>query len=186
MNGVTITNGSYTVSGNNNVVINGQVVSGGSGKKVDYTDADGIQYCINPYGVWESTVVGCNANLNGKKLVIPATDPRGYRVSAIDAYAFQNAGISSLVLPSSVVTIKPYAFYNCANLLNISFSEGLERIEPYAFYNCMSLSSLAFPKSVLSLGEYAFYNCMSLSSVRYLGKRPNIGYYTFYNCPNLR
>lgn len=41
----------------------------------------------------------------------------------------------------------------------------VKKINPYAFYSCKSIESITIPSSVTSIGDYAFYNCSNLKNV---------------------
>ena len=43
--------------------------------------------------------------------------------------------------------------------------EGMTTIRPYAFYGCANLSSLSLPQSITSIGENAFGGCTSLTEI---------------------
>ena len=77
--------------------------------------------------------------------------------------------VQSIVIPSSVTTIKKFAFANSAvsKVVFNGSSSNLKTIETYAFYNCSNLTSLDMrycPKLSL-IGDYAFSGCNALSSI---------------------
>ena len=88
-----------------------------------------------------------------------------YQVTAIGENAFMFAYAPyTISLPSSIDTIKSYAFYSGA-LEEIDFPESLETIGDYAFYNCVFLKSLKFPTYLKSIGESCFSNCYELTEI---------------------
>ena len=70
--------------------------------------------------------------------------------------------IKKIVIPSSVVSIGDYAFYECTTLVDVEFPSSLVSIGKHAFCDCLSLSNIAIPTSVTSLGKYSFCGCSSL------------------------
>ena len=72
---------------------------------------------------------------------------------------FEEALLSSLVLPNSIETLNDSAFSNCTKLKNV-----------------------IIPNSVKSIGEYAFAHCGMLSSIYFDGDAPEVGGNAFYYC----
>jgi len=57
------------------------------------------------------------------------------------------------------------AFYNCNNLTSISLPTNMISIEFYAFRYCTSLTNITIPSSVISIGYSAFGGCSGLTSI---------------------
>ena len=93
--------------------------------------------------------------------------------------------LSSIALPSTVIEIGSSAFYDCDNLREIVFHEGLEKIGRFAFHSCTSLSSIKLPSTVTEIGDWAFRDCNILREVVWHGIPREIGKFAFYNCPSL-
>ena len=93
-------------------------------------------------------------------------------VTIIGNNAFRRRGeITRVVIPSSVLTIEEYAFYNCSSLSDVEFKgDGLKTIEMGAFTGCTSLTSITVPDSVVSIDVNAFSNCNNLTSVSATGE----------------
>lgn len=79
-------------------------------------------------------------------------------ITEIPSYAFEHVyDLTSVVLPSNLVTIEKYAFYNCQHLESIEFPETVTTIGSSAFHYCYSLSgTLTIPETITSIGRYAF------------------------------
>ena len=94
-------------------------------------------------------------------LVIPST------VSTIKDYAFYNSTITTVTISSEVTTIGKYAFNNCTNLTDVIFANNsqLQTINSYVFNGCSELSSITIPNSVTSIKEGAFSSCTGLTKV---------------------
>ena len=72
---------------------------------------------------------------------------------------------SSFKCPSTVSTIRPYAFWGADNLEKVLLSQKLHKIPAYAFGNCQSLTGVEIPYSVYRIEMKAFENCVSLEEV---------------------
>ncbi len=86
----------------------------------------------------------------------------GNEVYTSDEGAFQNTGITSVVLPSTLKTIGRNTFSGCESLASITLPDGLEEIRSAAFTGCEKLTSVTLPESVKKIGSCAFYDCTSL------------------------
>ena len=101
----------------------------------------------------ESDLAAAGIEASGD-IVIPSTyfdNGIFYRVVGLGTYVFaHNAKIISVVMPNTVKTIDICAFWDCANLESVTFSENLTKINASAFAVCKSLKSVYF-KSTFSL-----------------------------------
>lgn len=106
-------------------------------------------------------------------------------------------------------------FYNCYNLREVKFLNGLYRLENSVFENCLNLKSIEFnistkesvfnleyignkcfkncknleyfvmPDSVESIGEEVFSDCLNLKNINLSSRLKNINKKTFFNNSNL-
>ena len=83
-----------------------------------------------------------------------------------------NGPSSNATLPSTCVSIAPYAFAKCTNLKYFRADDGLLSIGDGAFYGCSALSIVIIPGSVVDVGAYAFDGTPYLDS---LGDFPIVG-----------
>ena len=67
------------------------------------------------------------------------------------------AGLTNLIIPSSITNIEDYAFSHCTGLKSVTLSDGIASIGVEAFSWCTNLSRAAIPDSVTSIGNLAFY-----------------------------
>ena len=84
----------------------------------------------------------------------------------------------SYTIPSSVTSIRNWAFDSCTSLTSITIPLSVTSIGYGAFDNCTSLTSVTIPSSVTSIGNSAFGFCRSLTSVT-VSKRTSIDIYAF-------
>ncbi len=112
--------------------------------------------CINISGNFIS-VDGVVYSADGKTLVCcpPAksgcfTVPEG--VVEIAPYAFSNADINEVILPSTLTKISEYAFYRCSFLPEVELNDGLRVIGANAF-TATRVTDIFLPKSVQECGS---------------------------------
>lgn len=75
------------------------------------------------------------------------------------------SSLTSVKIPSSVVSIGESAFAYCANLLSVTIPNSVTLIKTYAFYYCTGLPTITIPNSVTQIEAQAFRNCSSLTSL---------------------
>ena len=76
----------------------------------------------------------------------------------IDEYAFENAGIESIVLNKALKRINEFAFTNCRELKRIALPDGLKYLSASAFMGCTGLEGV-------DVGEENPYFCSKDGSV---------------------
>ena len=69
--------------------------------------------------------------------------------------------VTDLIIPSSITTIKTYAFVRCNSLKSITTPDSVTSIGSNAFYDCSSLTSVTFGSGITSIGGYVFSGCSS-------------------------
>ena len=94
-------------------------------------------------------------------------------------------GLTSIIIPNSVMSIGDHAFHYCKGLTSITIPNSVTSIGGYAFEGCSGLTSVTIPNSVTSIGAYAFYGCSSLTSVIIPNSVTKIYSETFYGCSSL-
>jgi len=92
--------------------------------------------------------------------------------------------ITDLRIGKGTISIGNQGFYQCVNLVNISYSMDKLNIGDNAFQGCSKLASFNF-SGIKTLGQGAFYGCTSLSSVTIPTSIKTIQPYTFYGCTAL-
>ena len=140
--------------------------------------------CINLTSVTLSTgltIIGkcqfreCN---NLSSITIPNT------VTLIRGGAFEATGLTSIVIPDSVITLGGDdfgTFYGCTKLTSVTLGSGINTLYINTFFNCNTLRSIIIPNSVTEIKNGVFYECKQLASVTLSTGLLNIGYEAFYN-----
>jgi len=103
----------------------------------------------------------------------------GYAVIYIEAFAFERAAITSVVIPNSVKALGIGAFAGCADLKSVRLSNQLTKIEAETFLNCANLTSIDIPEGVTSIGDDAFYGCRQLKEAIIPSSLVHFGKYVF-------
>ena len=106
-----------------------------------------------------------------------------YEVLEIEKYAFIGcSGLTSITIPSKVVSIGYEAFCGCTGLTSITIPSSVVSIGNEAFYGCIGLTSITIPSSVVSIGNETFRDCTGLTSITIPSSVVSIGNRAFYGC----
>lgn len=113
---------------------------------------------------------------DGTEIILAATGAEyGYykldkKYTAIGESAFSGTDIVSLEIENINTIIRPYAFANCAKLIEVYFPEaGILEVGAHAFDNAVKLGNVRNIEKVLSIGDYAF----ARTDIRHVEIRPN-------------
>jgi len=98
--------------------------------------------------------------------------------------AFENTGITSVIIPDSVTIIGVKAFSNCRVLKKVSFGSGIKRIEASAFSDCKSLDEVILPQGLEFIGNTAFGAC-AIKTITIPKTVKTVEWPAFGNCNNL-
>ena len=93
----------------------------------------------------------------------------------LESYPSGKSGVYNI--PESVITVGPVAFGG-ATITGVTFPSTLETIRHWAFTDCERLNNVNIPSNVSYIAEYAFNNCRTLRNVT-LSRRTAIGENTF-------
>lgn len=85
-------------------------------------------------------------------------------VTKIGYESFRESGLTSVNLPG-VKSICDRAFYNCKQLAEITFAEGLQSFDSEPFYGCNALTEIDLPSTLRSMYSQAFGNCYGIKKV---------------------
>lgn len=91
----------------------------------------------------------------------------------------------SYTIPDSVITIRDYAAYKCANLTNITIGANVTNIGGYSFQDCTALKSVDVPNKVTTIGSRAFGWCSAMTSATIGSSVTSIEAGAFKSCTNL-
>ncbi|MDE6382977.1 MAG: leucine-rich repeat domain-containing protein [Paramuribaculum sp.] len=86
-------------------------------------------------------------------------------ITSIGSSAFEETGLTSVIIPQAVHNIGHQAFDGCRSLASVSLPDSLIYIGEYAFSDCTALTSITIPNTVTTLSEGAFDGCSALTSV---------------------
>ena len=81
-----------------------------------------------------------------------------------------------------MTVIGAYAFSDCSSLSSISLPTGLITIGYNAFSNCVLLESVFIPYGVKNIGSEAFSGCVKLKEINIPENTSNIGLDVFLDC----
>ena len=95
------------------------------------------------------------------------------------------SNLTSVTIPTGVISIGQSAFARCNNLVSITLSNSVVTIGSAAFGGCSSLVNITIPSSVTSIGDGSFEGCSNLVSITIPNGITSIGYSMFYGCSSL-
>ncbi len=97
----------------------------------------------------------------------------GNRIKTIKEGAFANSGIEAIEIPAFVTNIEKQAFYQCANLGEVSFAANGANLEfgTDVFYECIALETVTLPANVTAIPG-VFSGCSSLQAVNVTDDNP--------------
>jgi predicted lipoprotein with Yx(FWY)xxD motif len=116
----------------------------------------------------EATITSYNGA--GGAVTIPATLD-GYPIKGfgglflMSVFGYNNASVTSVIIPGSVTSIGGYAFGGCTGLTSVTIPEGVRSIGMQAFQDCTSLTSTVIPNSVTIIESGVFLGCINLKTL---------------------
>ncbi|MDO4413611.1 MAG: leucine-rich repeat protein [Erysipelotrichaceae bacterium] len=106
-------------------------------------------------------------------------------VEVIEKYAFGSSGLTSVVLPESLIEIQDEAFSSCTNLKDATINSTVLKTVGYrVFANCKSLEYIDLPDSVEEIGREVFCNS-GLIELRIPDSAYNWGFDILEGCNSL-
>ena len=146
-----------------------------------------------PYSVQRidgSAFSGCTAlksiKVNSDNIYYTDVDGVLFTKDRSTLLTYPNAHSESYEIPSSTMTIGPWAFAKCDNLTEVIIPSSVTKIEQWAFGDCSSLKDIIIPDSVSILGKRAFWHCEKLEKVMFSNNIETIDDYCFAACSSLR
>lgn len=108
---------------------------------------------------------------------------------SIGAYAFYETGAQTITLPSTLQLLGDYSFYHSSNLTTLTFADNckLTKIGAFAFVSSRLLNTVTFGENVAltEIGESAFSFCTALTTITLPKSLKVIGESAFANCNTL-
>ncbi len=175
-----------------------------------YTDEsmpDSVRY--SDFEIHEGNTY-CSINgYNGSELEITLPSVyNGKPCTRIEANAFTNSPVLSIVIPDSYTYIGQNAFSGCSmtdlylpdsvteigwgmcsgskNLKSVRIPPSLETIAEWSFSNCTSLTKLEIPGSVKTVGQWAFTDCVSITDIVLSEGIEKLDNCAFYGCTDIK
>jgi photosystem II stability/assembly factor-like uncharacterized protein len=139
---------------------------------------------IDLSGVYIAAYTGTEGTYGTTSTVYPAGE--------LPQYAFYNnatstgeGNLTSVVLPSSIISIGSYAFEGCSGLTTMNIPSTVTSINNSAFEGCTSLNSVNIPSSAITIGDAAFNACSALTAISIPSSVTSIGNAAFYGCTGI-
>lgn len=93
--------------------------------------------------------------------------------------------LTGIVIPDSVTTIAPYAFWQCYTLASVTLGSNVKTTGYGAFAYCNALASIAIPDSLTTLGDYTFFRARAMTNATLGAGLKSIGIAAFSDSPLL-
>ncbi len=92
-----------------------------------------------------------------------------------------NNYIEVVNVPAEVQSIGEYAFFECDNLKEVYFEEGLRNIHSWVFEKCTNLTTVHLPNTLKTIGRETFFDCTHLEEILIPDSVEDIGEDAFVN-----
>ncbi len=115
-------------------------------------EANGLKYISYSNGTCSVAAI---SDTNVKNFIIPSKSPSGDTVIGINANAFAEMDIKSVVIPDTVQFIGESAFDKTTALEKIVIPDSVRTIGEWAFYES-GIKEITLSKGIKYIGEYAF------------------------------
>ena len=126
--------------------------------------------------------IGTDGCFNAGTVLELPSSVDGVRVRALASYAMVSyTYLDTLILPDSIETVEPYAFYDKVHLRSTNLPRGLAVIPEGMFSRCIGLTGIVIPDSVREIQDEAFYQCSNLDTVVIPDSVERIGRCAFLN-----
>ncbi|MBQ7012704.1 MAG: leucine-rich repeat domain-containing protein [Oscillospiraceae bacterium] len=163
----------FAESGIQEIVLGDGLETLADGAFHECTRLNSVQLGSGLRSIGEKSFQGCTAL---KEISLP--DGLG----SIGKQAFSRSGLTSLVLPKSVVSLGDMAFDYCEKLRSVEIYAQVTEIPESCFSHCTRMQTLHLPEGLEIIGSNAFQYCQSLTWVDIPDGVREIGFNAFlYN-----
>lgn len=116
---------------------------------------------------------------------VKAKNGATYTVVALGEKCFENCGIKSVIIPSTVKSIGDECFKSCYNLKEIAIPSSVAKLGKNSFSWCDNLEKVSLPQSVTYLSDGCFQFCSKLNDITIPSTVISLGADCFAGCTNL-
>ena len=128
------------------------------------------------------SMLGGEPYFNGHKWVDLTHDVK----DGICQFEFSDCNaLKKIILPSSLKSIRRYAFKDCTNLQSVEFSSDSIDMEDGVFCGCTSLYEVKLPKKLVEIPNSTFNGCKNLKNCEIPSGVKEIGEAAFEDCAAL-
>lgn len=126
------------------------------------------------------------STIDGKKVISLLGTKYSILGDEYDAIFKNCAGLTEIVIPSSISQISGGAFYNCVGLKTVTMLDNINLIENDAFNGCTGITNITFSKELKSIQDNAFENCSGIKTLNLPNKLVSIGESAFEGCTGIK
>ena len=120
------------------------------------TSLETVNITGSPTGMGYQMFGGCTSL---ESITIPST------VTQIEYSAFQNSGLKTLIIPSTVTTCGTGIAYGCTALESAEYNASTTSLPAQTFQGCTSLKEVSLSDSVTTIEDSALRQCTSLETI---------------------
>ena len=113
---------------------------------------------------------------------VKAKNGATYTVVALGEKCFENCGIKSVIIPSTVKSIGDECFKSCYNLKEIAIPSSVAKLGKNSFSWCDNLEKVSLPQSVTYLSDGCFQFCSKLNDITIPSTVISLGADCFAEC----
>ena len=152
---------------------------------------DGLCYDLNSDTKTATLIPRIDNEKYSGDIIIPekvkGNDGEEYVVTTFADNCFEDCrGLTSITIPSSVMSLGKKCFFNCSGLTSITIPSSVTSLVDGCFSGCSSLTSIDIPSSVTSLDYYCFAYCSGLTTIKIPSSVTYMGNECFSGCKALK
>ena len=147
-------------------------------KEAGYMDDTELPVDLNIHAQYFNVDENGNATLKENIDSLPETLQIPAEVVGVAVISIGDCGsredVTTVKIPSNVLTIKEEAFFCCSNLVRVEIANGVQEIEDDAFSGCTSLETVIIESEGITLARSSFPTLQNLKFY-YLGEEYEFG-----------